>query len=88
MGEIQRYRDEPAFRVSFILKFRGFLAILEQYVLYYILNIGRIDSGSGNIFDYLSDCNNAVYFDSGRSALKHLVSRIGKESKVLLPEFI
>lgn len=54
----------------------------------YNISLTNLTVKSGNIFDYLSDCNNAVYFDSGRSALKHLVSRIGKESKVLLPEFI
>lgn len=54
----------------------------------YNISLTELTVRSGNIFEYLCDCNNAIYFDSGRSALKHLVSRIGKKSKVLLPEFI
>ena len=41
-----------------------------------------------NIFEYLSGFENCFYFDSGRSALKHIAKHLSSSYKILLPEFI
>lgn len=41
-----------------------------------------------NIFNFLKRFNNVVIFDSGRSALKHIVSSLENDYEVLLPELI
>lgn len=41
-----------------------------------------------NIYHYLSKFAQVIWFDSGRSALRHIASHIDEESEVLLPEFI
>lgn len=53
------------------------------------LDLSDLNVKEDNIFSYLSDFDHAFYFDSGRSALRHLARKLnGSYRKVLLPEFI
>ena len=54
----------------------------------YNLSLSVLEVKEDNIFNYLSDFSKQFYFDSGRSALKHVALHLGPEEKVLLPEFI
>ena len=54
----------------------------------YSLSLSQLTVKDNNIFRYLDDCSNAIYFDSGRNALKHLIKKLERKTKVLLPEFI
>lgn len=54
----------------------------------YNLSLEDLNIVSDNIFEYLSEFDNCYYFDSGRSALKHLTHSLSSFSKILLPEFI
>ncbi len=54
----------------------------------YNLSLNSLSVEKDNIFDYLSEFEFCYYFDSGRSALKHLVNQLQACSRVLLPEFI
>ncbi len=54
----------------------------------YNLSLNSLSVVKDNIFDYLSDFEYCYYFDSGRSALRHLVNQLRDCSHVLLPEFI
>ena len=54
----------------------------------YNLRFSDLTVKENNIFNYLSCYQKRCFFDSGRSALKHLVSFLGSENEVLLPEFI
>ncbi len=38
----------------------------------YNLSLDNLNLVSDNIIDYFSEFNNCFYFDSGRSALKHI----------------
>lgn len=53
------------------------------------LDLSDLTLREDNIFSYLSEYDHVLYFDSGRSALRHLVKKLGgRYDKVLLPEFI
>ena len=52
------------------------------------LALSEMTIKKNNIFDYLSEYSNQIYFDSGRSALKHLASFLQSDKEILLPEFI
>lgn len=54
----------------------------------YNLSLNSLSVVKDDIFDYLSEFEYCYYFDSGRSALKHLVNQLQDFSHVLLPEFI
>lgn len=54
----------------------------------YNLSFADLTVKENNIFRYLSSYRHAYYFDSGRSALKHVVKSLAKDDEVLLPEFI
>lgn len=54
----------------------------------YNLSLTDLHSVTDNIFDYLSEFNYCFYFDSGRSAIKHIVLQLSSFLKILLPEFI
>lgn len=52
------------------------------------LSLPDLTVKKNNIFTFLSEYNNVIYFDSGRSALRHLSSYIKPGEEILLPEFI
>lgn len=52
------------------------------------LSLSALSVRQDNIFNFLAVYPDVVYFDSGRSALKHLASSIRQKGHVLLPEFI
>lgn len=52
------------------------------------LALSELSVKNNNFFAFLSKYNNVIYFDSGRSALKHLMSCIREDGEILLPEFI
>ncbi len=54
----------------------------------YNLSLENLNIVTDSIFSYLSEYDNCFYFDSGRSALKHLVKNIPSVYRILLPEFI
>ena len=54
----------------------------------YNLSLCDLSMVDDNIFSYLSDFEQCYYFDSGRSAIKHLAAQMKHFNKVLLPEFI
>lgn len=54
----------------------------------YSLNLSALSKTSDNLFSYLSDIKHSFYYDSGRSALRMLVSLLNKDYKVFLPEYI
>ena len=54
----------------------------------YNLHLSDLQFRSDNIFEYLKNHKRCLFFDSGRSALRHLCSFLKKEDEVLLPEFI
>lgn len=54
----------------------------------YNLDLSCLTVKDNNIFRYLSNYRNRCFFDSGRSALKHVSRCISCEEKILLPEFI
>ena len=52
------------------------------------LSLSELTVKKNNIFTFLSEYNNVIYFDSGRSALRHISSYIKPGEEILLPEFI
>ena len=54
----------------------------------YDLRLSELSVKENNIFGYLSGAVKAYFFDSGRSALRHITRSLGHGCKVLLPEFI
>lgn len=54
----------------------------------YNLNFSDLTIKETNIFRYMSYCKKQCFFDSGRSALKHLASFFAPDDVILLPEFI
>lgn len=54
----------------------------------YNLSLTSLSIVKENIFSYLSEFEYCYYFDSGRSALRHLVNQLQDSRHVLLPEFI
>lgn len=54
----------------------------------YNLSLTSLSIVKDNIFCYLSDYEYCYYFDSGRSALRHLINQLHCCDHVLLPEFI
>lgn len=52
------------------------------------LALSQLSVKSKNIFQYLSGFSYVYYFDSGRSALKHIALHMNDDDEVLLPEFI
>ena len=54
----------------------------------YNLSLTSLSIVKDNIFNYLSEFEYCYYFDSGRSALRHLVNQLQCCNHVLLPEFI
>ena len=54
----------------------------------YNLSLDALNIVEDNISTYLSDYLNVFYFDSGRSALKHLICHLDSFESVLLPEYI
>ena len=55
---------------------------------YLVEALSELCTVEDNIFRYLSRFEQCYYFDSGRSAIKHLVAQMKHFNKVLLPEFI
>lgn len=54
----------------------------------YDLALSEMTIKQNNIYNYLSEYPYQTYFDSGRSALKHVASFLQTGKKILLPEFI
>lgn len=54
----------------------------------YNLSLAELNVQEDSIFGYLSGYAKAFWFDSGRSALKHIALHLRKEDEILLPEFI
>lgn len=54
----------------------------------YNLSLTELNIVSDNIFNYFSEYEHCFYFDSGRSALKHISKYLINYTKILLPEFI
>ncbi len=54
----------------------------------YNLSLAELNIVPDNIFEYLSEFAYCYYFDSGRSALRHIARYISSYNKILLPEFI
>lgn len=54
----------------------------------YSLDLSALSKTSDNLFSYLSDIKHSFYYDSGRSALRMLVSLFKNNYKVFLPEYI
>lgn len=54
----------------------------------YNLSLSKLTVTDNNIFSYLSGYKKVFYFDSGRSAIKHISEQLAADVKVLLPEFI
>jgi len=54
----------------------------------YNLSLTDLNLVSDSVFDFLSDFSEVYKFDSGRSALRHIASRLTPLDEVLLPEFI
>lgn len=54
----------------------------------YHLSLSELNLREDSIFEYLSGYHNVFWFDSGRSALKHISSHLKQDDEVLLPEFI
>lgn len=54
----------------------------------YNLSLSELTIKDNNVFRHLSDYFYAFYFDSGRSALRHLSSYFRPGEEILLPEFI
>ncbi len=54
----------------------------------YDITLSELTIKKNNIFGYLSQAFSTVFFDSGRSALKHIASHLKKGCEVLLPEYI
>ncbi|MBR1796591.1 MAG: aminotransferase class I/II-fold pyridoxal phosphate-dependent enzyme [Clostridiales bacterium] len=54
----------------------------------YNLSLEDLNIVQDNIFEYLSEYENCFYFDSGRSAIKHLALHLSSSTKILLPEYI
>ena len=54
----------------------------------YNLSLQELNVREDNIFGYLSGYEKVLWFDSGRSALKHIALHLRQEDEILLPEFI
>lgn len=54
----------------------------------YNISLDQLSIKNNNLFHCLSQFKNTLYFDSGRSALKHVVQQLEEDTIVLLPEFI
>lgn len=54
----------------------------------YNLSLSNLSLKEDSIFNYISDYQNAFWFDSGRSALKHIAKHLKNDDNILLPEFI
>ena len=54
----------------------------------YNLSLSELTVTDDSIFTYLNAYEHCHYFDSGRSAIKHVSNQLGNKMKVLLPEFI
>ena len=54
----------------------------------YNLDLSALSTTSDNFFSHLSDIKHSFYYDSGRSALRMLVSLLNNNYKVFLPEYI
>lgn len=54
----------------------------------YNLNLSDLNIVTDNIFAYFSDYRYSFYFDSGRSAIKHIVKHFLNNMTIILPEFI
>jgi dTDP-4-amino-4,6-dideoxygalactose transaminase len=52
------------------------------------LSLSGLKLTEHNLFSYLNEFQNKIYFDSGRSALKYIARSIPKDGITLLPEFI
>lgn len=52
------------------------------------LSLSGLKLTEHNLFRYLNEFQNKIYFDSGRSALKYIAQSIPKDGITLLPEFI
>lgn len=54
----------------------------------YNLSLSELNIEQDNIFNYLSEFDNCFFFDSGRSAIKHISKHLNIETIVFMPEFI
>ena len=54
----------------------------------YNLSLSQLTIRDNNIFNYLAKYAFLFFFDSGRSALKHIASNLDSEDEILMPEFI
>lgn len=52
------------------------------------LLLNELNYKEKNVLYYLREYTFVAFFDSGRSALKHLVSLMGEHDRILLPEYI
>lgn len=52
------------------------------------LSLSKLKITDDNLFHYLNEFENTMYFDSGRSALKYITCNIPSDGLTLLPEFI
>jgi len=54
----------------------------------YNLSLSELKKSENNLFSYLSMFPNAIFLDSGRSAIRYLSCQLNEQDEILLPEYI